>query len=223
MSTTDDPTPSFSEPPPSAGVQWKRFGGMLVLATAFTAGLVTLTAQGVLAANFSISGMPFTVTADHLHGDGFEQFATLDHMEDNNPNSKDNNPNGTDNPKLVMVSAIDKGTLTNLCQQVSLGGINLRITAGDAGKDVQAESLVVDSDLITGNANFKDINVGQDSQTFDKVQDRTNGGKVTGMPGVFGQQAKTVDIYNLRQNNYSTTASTFTLPHLRMSFSSDEC
>ena len=66
--------------PAAGGVRWKRFGGMLALTGAVTAGLVALTASGVLAANFSISGMPFTVTATKLHGEGFEQFATLDQM-----------------------------------------------------------------------------------------------------------------------------------------------
>ena len=61
------------------GVRWKRFGGMFAVTAALTAGLIALTAEGVLAANFSISGMQFTVTATQLHGDGFEQFATIDH------------------------------------------------------------------------------------------------------------------------------------------------
>jgi len=200
------------------GVRWKRFGAMLGLTTVVTAGLVALTAQGVLAANFSISGMPFTVTATHLHGEGFEQFATVDNMIENSPNE-----GTTGGQVVVIVSAIDKAELTNLCQSVSLGGINLKITAGDHGTPVKAESLIVDSDQISGDTDFHDINVGQDASTFDRVNDRTNGGKIKGGEGVFGQQARTVDIDNLRQNNYATTASRFNLTHLRMAFTGDGC
>ncbi|WP_067504051.1 DUF6230 family protein [Actinoplanes sp. TFC3] len=216
MTTTNDP-PEVA-PLDRGGVRWKRFGGMLALTTALTAGLVALTAQGVLAANFSISGMPFTVTATQLHGDGFEQFATLDHMIENSPNEND-----TGGQVVVIVSAIDKAQLTKLCQSVSLGGKFLTITAGDGATPVKADSLVVDSDLIAGDADFKNIDIGQDSSTFDEVNDRRNGGKIKGGEGVFGQQAQTVDIANLRQNNYATTAAKFTLPHLRMSFTDDGC
>jgi hypothetical protein len=200
------------------GVRWKRFGGMFAVTTALTAGLVALTAQGVLAANFSISGMPFTVTATQLHGSGFEQFAALDTMIEDSPNAGD-----TGGQVVVIVSAIDKAELTKLCQSVSLGGMFLKITAGDQKAPVQADSLVVDSDLISGDADFRNIDIGQDASTFDKVTDRRNGGKIKGGEGVFGQQADTVDIANLRQNNYATTAARFTLPHLRMTFTDGGC
>lgn len=211
-------TREFPQAAPAGGVRWRRFAAMFGLTGVVTAVLVALTAQGVLAANFSISGMPFTVTAERLSGQGFEQFATIDTMEENNPNIGD-----TGGQMVVIVSAIDTAQLHKLCQSVSLGGMYLKITAGDAGKPVRAESLVVDSDLISGDADFRNINVGQDAQTFDKVRDRTSGGLVKGQPGVFGQQADSVEILALRQNNYATTASTFTLPHLRMAFTGDGC
>jgi hypothetical protein len=204
--------------PTAGGVRWKRFGGMIAITGVVTAGMVALTASGVLAANFSISGMPFTVTATNLHGDGFEQYATLDSMIDNSPNAGD-----TGGQMVLIVSAINQAQLTNLCQSVSLGGVNLKITAGDNGNKVQARALVVDSDLITGDADFNNINVGQDASTFNKVTDPATGKAIKGGEGVFGQQADTVDINNLRQNNYATTAARFTLPHLRMSFTSSGC
>jgi hypothetical protein len=211
MSTTDDVSPA-------GGVRWKRFAGMLGLTGVVTGALVALTAQGVLAANFSISGMPFTVTATKLHGEGFEQFATIDNMIENSPNQGD-----TGGQVVVIVSAINNAQLTKLCQSVSLGGMFLKITAGDGATPVQARALVVDSDLISGDADFRNINVGQDSSTFDKVRDPNTGQVIKGGEGVFGQQADTVDILNLRQNNYATTAAVFTLPHLRMTFTGDGC
>ncbi|MFB9236918.1 DUF6230 family protein [Plantactinospora siamensis] len=193
-------------------VRWRRFAGMLLTAGVAGGALAMLTAQGVLAAQFSVSGMPFTVTADKLSGTGFEQFATLDHMIENSPNEGD-----TGGQLVLIVSAIDRAELTNLCQSVSLGGMNLKITAGDNGKAVTAHTLVVDSDSITGNASFDDIDIGQDASTLDRVPG------VKGNPGVFAQQARTVTILDLRQNNYATTAAAFSLPHLRMSFTDSGC
>lgn len=214
MSTTDKKSSAAA----GGKVRWKRFGGMMAITAAMTGGLIALTAKGVLAANFSISGMPFVVTATELKGTGFEQFATLDEMIPDSPNQGD-----TGGQMVLIVSAIDTAELHNLCQSVSLGGMHLKITAGGNNNPVRAQSLVVDSDLISGDASFNNINVGQDASTFDKVRDRTNGGYVKGNPGVFGQQADTVNIKNLRQNNYATTASTFTLPGLSMKFTSDGC
>ncbi|MEV0427785.1 DUF6230 family protein [Micromonospora sp. NPDC049836] len=198
--------------PPQSGVRWRRFAVTLGTVAVGAAGMVVLTAQGVLGAQFAISGMPFTVTADRLEGTGFEQFATLDQMIPDSPNQGD-----TGGQVVVIVSAIDKAELTNLCQSISLGGINLRITAGGSGKPVTARTLVVDGDEVAGNASFRNINVGQDASTVDQVPG------VRGNPGVFAQQADTVTITNLRQNNYATTAAVFTLPNLHMSFSSDGC
>ena len=55
------------------------------------------------------------------------------------------------------------------------------------------------------------------------MHDPATGKTIKGGEGVFGQQADTVDINNLRQNNYATTAARFTLPHLRMAFTSSGC
>jgi hypothetical protein len=223
VSTADTPEPEQELAPARAGVRWKRFAGMLGITGAMAAGLVALTAQGVLASSFSISGMPFVVTADKLEGTGFEQFATIDNMIPNSPNEGD-----TGGQVVVIVSAIDQAELTKLCQTVSLGGMYMKITAGDDKTPVTAKTLVVDSDLISGNATFNEINIGQDSSTFNgkdgegnTIPDRVPG--VNGGRGVFGQNAKTVEILNLYQNNYATTAAVFKLPHLRMAFTPDGC
>jgi uncharacterized protein DUF6230 len=197
---------------PTGRTRWLRFGATLLMAGVAAATLIVLTAQGVLAASFSISGTPFVVTATELNGTGFEQFATLDTMPENSPNAGD-----TGGQVVVVVSAIEDATLTNLCQSINLGGAFLKITAGDAGDPVKATTLVVDSDDISGNASFKNIEIGQDSSTLTRVPG------VTGNLGVFGQQAETVRITNLRQNNFATTAAVFTLPHLHISFTDTGC
>lgn len=211
MSSADIAHESSSVPEEGA-VRWRRFFPMLLGTGALSAALVVLTAQGVLAAQFSISGLPFTVTADRLTGTGFEQFATLDHMVEGSPNEGD-----TGGQVVVMVSAIDRAQLTNLCQSVDMGGMVLKITAGNAGKPVNARTLVVDSDAIAGDADFTNIDIGQDASTLDKVPG------VKGGIGVFAQQADRVVIDDLRQKNWATTAAAFTLPNLRMSFASEGC
>ncbi|MGC4806027.1 DUF6230 family protein [Micromonospora sp. DT233] len=207
-----DDTISTEPTPPRSGVRWRRFAASFAAVGAGAAAMVALTAQGVLGVQFAISGMPFVITADKLDGTGFEQFATLDNMIEDSPNAGE-----TGGQVVVIVSAIDKAELTNLCQSINLGGMYMKLTAGSGGKPVAARTLIVDSDEIAGNASFKNIDIGQDASTLDKVPG------VAGNPGVFGQQADTVVINNLRQNNYATTAAVFTLPNLRMRFTDEGC
>jgi Family of unknown function (DUF6230) len=203
-------------------VRWRRFGAMLAVAAAGGAILMALTAQGIVAAQFAISGVPFTVTSTKLAGTGFEQFGFLDSMPPGSPNASNTqgavpNQGDTGGQVVVVVSAIQSATLDNICQSVNLGGTNLKITAGSPSNPVRAQTLVVDSDLLTGDATFTNITIGQDPSTFDKVPG------VVGPLGDFGQQADTVQILNLRQDNFSTTAASFSLPGLTLGFSPDGC
>jgi hypothetical protein len=210
------PDDAADQPPSPAPVRrgrirFRRAAVMAVPACAVAAGMMVLTARGALAAQFTISGMPFTVTADKLEGTGFEQFGGLDNMADNSPNA-----GSTGGQVLVMVSAIKSAKLTNLCQSVDLGGTNLLITAGSGSSPVSASHLTTDSTDISGDAAFNNIEIGGDASTFTKAG-------VAGPLGVFGQQADTVTIDNLRQTNYATTAATFSLPGLHLRFSDKGC
>lgn len=224
MASSADHTPGNPEsgsapatpevPQGSAGpgrVRMRRAAVMAVPAVLAAAGLAVLTAQGALGVQFAISGMPFTVTATNLDGTGFEQFGALDTMAEGSPNAGD-----TGGQVLVVTSAIKDATLTKLCQSVDLGGINLRITAGDGKDKVVATDLTTDSTVLSGDAKFEGIEIGNDASTLDKAG-------VKGPIGVFSQQADTVHIGNLRQTNYATTAGVFTLPNLHLSFSDDAC
>ena len=207
-----DTEPPAAETPTRPGrTRLRRAAVMAVPAVAVTATLMVLTAQGALAAQFSISGMPFTVTADRLQGTGFEQFGGLDNMADNSPNA-----GNTGGQVLVVVSAIKSATLTNLCQSVDLGGINLLIKAGSGSTKVTATDLTTDSTELSGDASFGNIEIGNDASTLTKAG-------VQGKKGVFSQQSDTVHINNLRQTNYATTAAVFTLPGLNLSFSDKAC
>ncbi|GHB33468.1 MULTISPECIES: DUF6230 family protein [Streptomyces] len=206
---------SISESPEGAErrgrVRLRRAAVMAVPATAVAAGLMILTAQGALGVQFAISGMPFTVTATNLDGEGFAQFGGLDQMAPGSPNEGD-----TGGQVLVVVSAIKKATLTKLCQSVDLGGTNLLIRAGEGSQKVSAVNLTTDSTELSGDASFDNIEIGNDASTLDKSH-------AQGPKGVFSQQADTVHIGNLRQTNYATTAAVFKLPGLKLSFSDKGC
>ncbi|WP_416967743.1 DUF6230 family protein [Streptomyces sp. 4F14] len=221
MASSPDVTPSAENTPGSPGsgtterrgrVRGRRAAILAVPAAVAAATLAVLTAEGVLGVQFAISGMPFVVKADLLEGQGFEQYGGLDHMIENSPNEGD-----TGGQVLVVTSVIGKGKITNMCQSVDLGGIQLILTAGNKGKKVEVENLAIDSDEIMGNATFSEIEIGRDSSTFDRVPG------YKGPPGVYGQQAKTVTIENLYQHNYGATAAVFKLPDLRMKFSTSGC
>jgi len=193
-------------------VRYRRAAIPGLAALAVTGGLVMATAQGALGVQFAISGMPFVVTADHLHGQNFEQFGGLDNaLDSKNPWLKSSNGQA-----VVMTSVIGDATITNLCQSVNLVGINLVIRAGNKGTPVHATNLILDSTDLSGDATFQNIQIGRDASNLS--EDQVVGNKYT-----FGQQADTVDIDNVRQDSYATTASTFSLPGLSMSFQSKGC
>ena len=217
VSSSADPTPgtpesgSAPEPARRGRVRMRRAAVMAVPAVAVTAGLAILTAQGALGVSFSISGMPFTVTAKSLDGTGFEQFGALDSMIEGSPNQGD-----TGGQVLVVTSAIKSAKLDSLCQSVDLGGTNLLITAGSGDTKVSASDLTTDSTQLSGDATFNNIEIGNDASTLTKAG-------VKGPEGVFSQQADTVHIANLRQTNYATTAGVFKLPGLKLRFSDSGC
>lgn len=192
-------------------VRLRRAAVMAVPATLAFAGLAVLTAQGALGVQFAISGMPFTVTATELNGTGFAQFGSLDNMIEDSPNAGD-----TGGQVLVVTSAIKSATLSKLCQSVDLGGTNLLITAGNGTNKVTATDLTTDSTELSGDAAFRNIEIGNDASTLTKAG-------VQGPAGVFSQQADTVRITNLRQTNYATTAGVFKLPGLKLRFSESGC
>lgn len=190
--------------PATGRVRWRRFALLMIPASAVAAILVALTATGSIAASISVSGSAFEVTATQLKGTGFEQYGSIVSQS-----------NGTQHP--VAVSAIKNATLSNLCQSVKVGPFILVLRAGTASTPVSAQNLVVDADQLSGNARFSNISIGQDASTL--TEDPGN----TGAVGGFGEQADTITIDNLRQHTWLTTAGTFTLPGLSLSFSHSGC
>jgi hypothetical protein len=182
---------------------WKRFAAVVVPTTAAAGALTLMMANGALAASFAVSGQSFKLRADKLVGTGFEQIPGLDHQS-----------NGTLHP--VSVSIIGHADVTNLCQSVAvpapfLGSVTLTLKASGP---VTAENLVVDAETLSGNAEFKNIVIGQDSGTLDAIKGYDEPAEVNGL---FGQQAESVTINDLRQTAWATTAGTFKLDGLNLS------
>jgi hypothetical protein len=160
-------------------------------------------ANGAFAASFAISGQPFKISADKLDGVGFAQYGGQ--METAKSGDQD---------VPVAMSGIASAKLYNLCQSVRAPGspISLTIRAGrDAGAPARATNLLIGMSELNGNAEFTDINIGQDASTLGQ-----GGPEAKGPLGSFGQEASRVVITDLKQTAVSTTAGTFTLTGLNL-------
>ncbi|MBB2943647.1 hypothetical protein FB565_003376 [Actinoplanes lutulentus] len=172
---------------------WRRFAVAVGVPAVVAGGLVLALAEGALAANFTIAGEQFKLSASKLVGTGFTQYSgELETKDGKVP---------------AAMSGIERATLNDLCQSVAVGPITLRIEAGnDPDHPVKANDLLIGMSSLGGDATFTEMQIGLDAGTLDRAQDEAKGA-----PGGFGQQAKTVTIANLRQQAYYTSASTFTL------------
>jgi hypothetical protein len=170
--------------------------------------------------SFAVSGSQFKVSADRLTGDGFSQYGSIDKGV------------GDTDYHAVVVSVIDDNAeLTNLCQSVSIpipGPLQpilgshkiIKITAGGGNTPVTADNLVVDTtSLRASTASFDDMRIGQDASTLGVNSLVAPDPSV----GMFGQASRGVDIRNLQETAWATTAGTFTLPGLSLGFSDTEC
>ncbi|GIE87029.1 DUF6230 family protein [Actinoplanes regularis] len=189
-----------SQSVPAAGrTNWRRFAVAVGVPAAVAVGLMGALAQGALAANITVSGTQFKLTADHLEGRGFTQYS-----------------GGLNGTIPAAMSGINHADLYNLCQSVAAGPIVLQITAAKdakydgsdsaAAKSVQADELLIGMSELGGDATFKNIQIGVDASTLS-----ADGAATHGEPKGFGQQASNVSIDNLKQKAYLTTASSFKL------------
>ncbi|MGH3252973.1 MAG: DUF6230 family protein [Trebonia sp.] len=180
-------------------VNWRRFAIVAVPAVVVAGALIGLTAEGAIASSISISGQEYLITASKLTGTGFEQFG--------------GQISGAAGTQPVIISAIHSASLADLCQSVKIGPVTLHLTAGGGGTPVTAQNLIVDASGQTGSqAVFHNISIGLDSGTL------TEDPGTVGASGGFGQQADSMEIDNLVQHTWLTTAGTFTLPGLSLGF-----
>ncbi|MEV4640057.1 DUF6230 family protein [Actinoplanes sp. NPDC049548] len=180
---------------------WRRFAVAAAVPAVAAGALVFGMANGAFAASFAVSGQSFKISADKLEGNGFAQYGGQDKKKD-----------GSGIP--VAVSGISSAKLYNLCQSVKTPGlpISLTIRAGrDEGKPAEATNLLIGVSELSGDAEFKQINIGQDASTLG-----LGGEDAHGETGAFGQEAKSVTITGLKQTAVSTSAGTFTLRGLNL-------
>ena len=202
--------------------RWRRFAAVMVPAVAAASLMLAGIANGAIPASFAVSGTTFKVSAQELDGSGFVQYGGFA-QEKGGANLAPGIPDPRD-PKnhAVAVSGISDATLTKLCQSVVVPNTNLSlvIRAGGGGTPVHATDLLIDLTSLTGDATFTNITIGQDASTLDKA-----GPAAKGLPGFFGQQADHVNIKNLTQVAWSTSAGTFQLNglDLHVSLNKEEC
>lgn len=190
----------------SGRTRWRRFAVVALPAAVLGAGLLAGVANGAVPVQMNVSGQSFKVSADTLEGGAFSQYGGVVTKKD-----------GGAIP--VLASAIDQATLKNLCQSVKVPGtsFSMIIRAGKGNDSVTASGLLIGMDKLGGNAEFTNINIGQDASTV-VTKDK-------GDAGTFAQQADKIKITNLKQRAYSTHAGTFTLNglSLSLSLSGEEC
>ncbi|MGH8882084.1 MAG: DUF6230 family protein [Stackebrandtia sp.] len=195
--------------PPSGHTRWRVFGLLAIPSLLLSGGMLLATANGAMATSFAVSATSFKITADHLEGEGFSQYGSVDLDAD-------------DQIHPVAPVGIASAKIYNLCQSAvfdaGFGEMTIRISAG-TDEPVEATNLVLDTDALSGDAEFSDIEIGRDASSMDTVPGHQ------GQAGMFGQQADTIVIDDVRQNNWATSAGTFTLNDLDMSVKAgrDEC
>lgn len=189
---------------PVGRVRWNRFAALAVPAAIGAGALAFMTAQGAIASSFAVSGGSFKVSADSLTGQGFVQYGGVDTGKD-----------GAKHP--VQISGIKSAQIRNMCQSVKVGPFTLRLTAGTGSKPVEASDLVLDVEQLNADATFSNIEIGRDASTLDKGPDGAQG-----PAGMFGQQASSIELRNVKQVAWATTAGTFKLSDLSMKLG-DEC
>jgi hypothetical protein len=205
----------MADPPnhPAAGrTIWRRFALVLIPSLATAAFMTAMMGSGALAASFTISGQQAKISADSLdNGKGFVQYGWIDQTA-----RKDAIP--------VAVTGIKHAELHNMCQSVVfalpvVGDVTLKINAGKTNP-VIADDLMIDMSQLDGDATFTAMEIGNDSSTLSKGP-----AKAKGFQDMFGQQADTIHIDNLRQVAYATSAGSFKLTglHLAVLPGRDEC
>lgn len=165
-------------------------------------------AQGAVPVSFAISGTQFKISSTELDGTGFSQYSGV---------AKD--AEGAEH--AVVTANIKNASLENLCQsavqETPLGKVGILIKAGGKGEPATAKDLQIGMTGLEGDASFNNIRIGVDASDVNT--------KEKGSKGDFSQDADTVNIKDLKQDSWSTTASVFTLKDmsLKLTDGSEQC
>jgi hypothetical protein len=189
----------------SAGrVRWSRFALLMVPAMLLCVLLVVLTATGSIAASVSVSGNAFVITSTRLVGAGVDQYGSTMTTVDGKR-------------EQVVIAAIRRATLADLCESINAGLVTLLLRAGTGGTPVSASDLIVGFDTLSGDTTYGDMSSGQDASTL------TDYPGATGAAGAFGQEAASMTIDHMRLHDWLVTAGTFSMPGLSLSIGHTGC
>lgn len=184
-------------------IRWLVFAVVVVTGLAGIGVMFAGLSSGALAASFAVSGTSYKATADQLDATGVVQYGAVDQSAD------------TAHP--VMVNGFREARLDNFCQSILLedmpgvGEMTLRIEApGEDG--MTAQNMILGIEQVTGDLTLKDVEIGRDAGTFDA---EPSGDQAT--TGNFGIQAGSMHLSNLRQEAWSTTASTLRMDQVSIS------
>lgn len=200
------------------GTRWKRFALVMVPSVVATAAVGVGTAQGALAASFSVSGQEFKVKATQLEGWDFVQYGSV---------ASGKTLDGKEMHAPVAVSGFSKAYITNMCQSVvtpkvpGVGNVTLRLEAGGKGHDpVFAKSLYLDVSQLDADAEFKNIDIGVAAGSLPKTDGKPGIQPNTqANPNGFSQRAEKALLKNVEQKAWATTAGTFNLSGLKLRLS----
>lgn len=216
---------SRTAPVPEGRTRWRHFAVATTIVTAMATGLVYLAATGALAVSFSMSGIPFTLSASRMDGSSFIQYAVPDKVTHPDasglvPGDSTQTAANGDTYVAATVTRLGSAKIYDLHQTVCapipnpLGAIlpkkNLLVTilAGGGGNPATATNMIVDAPLMrAGSAEFTKINIGQDLGN-------ALGGSANGN---FAQNADGVTILDLTQIAIGTEAGSFKLTGLDLS------
>jgi hypothetical protein len=184
-------------------IRWRRFAAVIIPSALVTGAIVIGMANGAIAAQISIAGPKFKISASRLDGTGFVQYGGF---------TRTTASNGTVTQVPVVYSGIASADLSDLCQSVRPPGLPVSMIINAGGdKAAHATNMLISLTDLSGDTTFTNINIGQDASTLDAA-----GPGVKGDVGGFGQQAEHVVIDQLHQVSYSTTAGTFRLTGLHL-------
>ncbi|MGK5632878.1 DUF6230 family protein [Streptomyces sp. URMC 123] len=180
--------------PAGGRTNWRRFALVAPVALGLAGATVATTTAAAIPVSFAVAGSPFSVTAQHLRATGAVQFPG--HRTD---------AMGTRHP--VAVVGIREARMDGLCQsavaRTPLGTATLMIRSRHA-RPVHASDMVLDLARLEGDMTFRSVEMGRDAATLD-------GAGVTGPAGVYGQQARTLEVTDMRIKAWSLTAGLFRL------------
>jgi hypothetical protein len=148
------------------------------------------------------------ISADTLNARGFSLYSMIDVTREREA-------------VPVLVAGARHATLTGLCQSVVidlpvLGPQTIRLTGGEV-RPIEASNLFLDvTDQSAAQANFRDLDIGVAQGDITKGPIRPEDRKSRFFdPNLPGQQAKSVNLTNVRTIAYAVSADGFDVPGLR--------